>query len=109
MLTGVDNDQKILAEAFGLAIKVERVRRRLSQEELAHRAHLNVSYLSRTERGLSQPTLWTIYKLASALTLTPPQLVEMAMQNVDGEGVRPLSFEPSSGISDEKGRARSRR
>ena len=47
----------------------------LTLEELARRASLTKSYLSKLERGLSSPTIATILKLAEALGVTVDQLI----------------------------------
>ena len=43
---------------------------RLTQAELAQRIGANKGYISRIERGLTVPTVATLYKIASALGLT---------------------------------------
>ncbi len=47
----------------------------LTLEELAQRASLTKSYLSKLERGLSSPTIGTVLKLADALGVTVDQLI----------------------------------
>ena len=47
----------------------------LTLEELAQRASLTKSYLSKLERGLSSPTIATVLKLAEALKVTVDQLI----------------------------------
>ena len=42
----------------------------LTQQELADRIGANKGYISRIERGLTVPTVATLYKIASALGLT---------------------------------------
>jgi transcriptional regulator with XRE-family HTH domain len=44
-----------------------RVKRGLSQEELAHQSGLHRTYISQIERGLKSPTLATIYAIAFAI------------------------------------------
>jgi DNA-binding XRE family transcriptional regulator len=43
---------------------------RLTQEELAKRIGANKSYISRIERGLTIPTVSTLYRIAAAMGLT---------------------------------------
>lgn len=43
---------------------------RLTQAELAQRIGANKGYISRIERGLTVPTVATLYKIASAMGLT---------------------------------------
>ena len=53
-----------------------RVQRLLSQETLAYRANLSVATISRLERGLGQPRLSTIRKLAEALQVESEELLK---------------------------------
>jgi transcriptional regulator with XRE-family HTH domain len=52
-----------------------RVRRGLSQEQLAVDADLAVSYISRLERNLENPTLAILDRLAKALDIKTGQLI----------------------------------
>jgi transcriptional regulator with XRE-family HTH domain len=47
----------------------------LSQAELAHRADLDVTYISSVERGRRNVTLATIHLLARGLDVPPAQLL----------------------------------
>ena len=53
--------------AFGAHIRLLRRERSLSQEELAHRAGIHVTYLSGIERGIRNPALKNIRAIAGAL------------------------------------------
>ena len=53
--------------AFGTHVRALRQRQGLSQEEVAHRAGLHVTYLSGIERGVRNPALRNIHRLAGAL------------------------------------------
>ena len=53
--------------SFGAAVRKQRELIRLSQEELAHRAGLDRTYVSGIERGARNPTLKVLQKIASAL------------------------------------------
>ena len=48
----------------------------LSQEELAEKCNLHDRYISFLERGLRQPTITTIFKLAKALDIKPSDLIK---------------------------------
>lgn len=52
---------------FGLAVRRYRESLNISQEEFAHRAGLDRTYVSGIERGCRNPSLRTIEKLAKAL------------------------------------------
>jgi transcriptional regulator with XRE-family HTH domain len=55
--------------AFGAAVRQARTEQSISQEELAHRAGLDRSYLSSIERGAQNPGLIAISRIAQALDL----------------------------------------
>ncbi len=59
----------------GDAIKRHRQRVGISQEELAHRAGVDRTFVSRLERGIRQPTITTLIQLANALEMSAAELV----------------------------------
>lgn len=63
--------------AFGRVLRELRRERGLSQEALALEADLQRNYISLIERGINQPTITTIFKLAAALNLRPSRLLEI--------------------------------
>jgi transcriptional regulator with XRE-family HTH domain len=64
-------------EAFGRVLRSLRKERGLSQEGLALEADLQRNYVSLIERGINQPTVTTIFKLATALRVRPSEIVAM--------------------------------
>jgi transcriptional regulator with XRE-family HTH domain len=64
-----------VCRAFGSVLKAARTRSGLSQQKLAEGAGADRSYLSMLERGLQQPTLTMLLRIAAALRLRPEQLV----------------------------------
>jgi transcriptional regulator with XRE-family HTH domain len=64
-----------LADRFAVNLKSERLRRKLSQESLAAKAGLSVSYISMLERGQRTPPLDTLESLAKALAVAPTSLL----------------------------------
>lgn len=60
---------------FGRVLREERRRQHLSQEQLALRAEVDRTFVSQIERGVHQPTLTTLVKLARVLRLAPSSLV----------------------------------
>lgn len=54
---------------LGKAIQTSRIKRGLSQEALAKRAEISVSYLSMLENSKRDPTLSTVERVASALNV----------------------------------------
>jgi len=52
--------------AFGLNVRRQRDARKLTQEELAEKASLHPTYLSGIERGIRNPSLLIIARIAKA-------------------------------------------
>jgi transcriptional regulator with XRE-family HTH domain len=61
---------------FGVTLKQERIKRRISQEALAELAGLSRNYVSSIERGVVSPSLRTLEKLAKALGLSLTKLID---------------------------------
>lgn len=64
-----------IERAFGEVLKRERNNKSLSQEELAHLSDLDRTYISMLERGKRQPSLKTIFMLASTLDILPSEIM----------------------------------
>ena len=58
-----------MSKQVGKRIKQIRKAARLTQESLAEKAGLSVEYISRLERGLSQPSFKTLEALAKSLNV----------------------------------------
>jgi transcriptional regulator with XRE-family HTH domain len=71
--------------AFGQAIRELREERGLSQEALAHACDLDRTYISGIERGVRNPSLTNILKLAKALDTRAADLLGRA-EAVEGRG-----------------------
>lgn len=56
-------------------IKEIRIEKKLSQIELARKAHMSQSYLSELENNKKSPTLRQLCKIADALGVSPRKLV----------------------------------
>ena len=56
-----------IARQFGQRVRKVRLKRKLSQEALAAKADMDRAFLSGIERGLENPTLFTIQAIADAL------------------------------------------
>ena len=65
-----------LKALLGAAIKAGRSALRISQEELAYRADLHRTYVSDVERGVRNPSIASIQKLAGALQISVSVLFE---------------------------------
>ena len=60
-------DRQSLLREFGRRIKMKRAECGISQESLAIRAGLDRTYISGLERGLRNPSLTCIFKVAKGL------------------------------------------
>lgn len=73
----------IQAEAVGHILQVLRKKKGLTQEQLSGLATLDRTHYSKIERGLRNPTIDTVFKIASALDMKPHELVKIIEENVD--------------------------
>ena len=64
------------AIAFGLVLRTLRKKAGLSQEQLALSAGVERNFVSLIERGINQPTIRVIFKLANALQISPSEVVK---------------------------------
>lgn len=93
-----------ITKVIGEQIKFYRQNRGLSQEQLALKANLNVSFLGQVERGLKNPTIETLEKIVIALDITFEEMFSFE-KNIDRTKdltvVDKISFE-LNGRSDEE-------
>ncbi|MBC7143357.1 MAG: helix-turn-helix transcriptional regulator [Rhodobacteraceae bacterium] len=61
----------------GRNVKQHREAKGLSQEQLAFEADLHRTYVSDVERGIRNPTVLIVAKLANALGVEPSKLLEL--------------------------------
>lgn len=66
-----------ISKQFGNRIRQIRDEAGWSQEELADRTGLHRTYISGLERGVRNPTLIVIEKLANAFSISPSLLLKM--------------------------------
>ena len=64
-----------LRERVGLNVQRLRQNAGLSQEECAHRAKVHQTYLSGVERGIRNPTVLVLAKIAKALGVEADELL----------------------------------
>lgn len=62
--------------ALGRKVRERREARALTQEKLAEKAGLDATYISGIERGLRNPGIKNVAKLAKALGLTTAELCQ---------------------------------
>ncbi len=61
---------------FGKTIRASRKSKRMTLEELARESGVSKSVLSQVERGATNPTLSTLWNIATALSMDPAELFE---------------------------------
>jgi transcriptional regulator with XRE-family HTH domain len=66
-----------LRQVFAANLRRLRHAKGLSQEDLAHEADVNRSYMSTLEKGVSYPGLEIIGKLAKVLEVEPAELLKL--------------------------------
>jgi transcriptional regulator with XRE-family HTH domain len=71
----MDTFASVAAKLLGERIRDQREARELSQEDVAHMAAMHVSNFGKIERGLSNPSLHTILRIASVLEVDPGVLI----------------------------------
>lgn len=64
-----------LPKTFGEVIRNERLRLKLSQEELAFAAGISLTYMGEIERGEKMASLETVVRVANGLKLTAADLL----------------------------------
>ena len=69
------------AELFGALVRQLRTDRGLTQEALAERTELSVSYIGFIERGENVPTLTIVLNLADALKVDAADLIREVSRN----------------------------
>ena len=60
--------------AFGSNLRSERERKNLTQEKLAEKADLDPSYISGIERGIRNPSILSVVRIAKAMGTTVSDL-----------------------------------
>jgi len=68
---------KTATVAFGTVIKALRLERQLTQDQLAEKSGTERSHISDIERGVKGPAIFTIFKMADALNLSPGDLINL--------------------------------
>lgn len=69
--------------AFGQALRKLRLAAGWSQEKLGLEAGVQRNFISLIETGKNQPTITTLFKLASALGIEPSKMVALAESLLD--------------------------
>ena len=61
---------------FGAVLRKKRISKKLTQEALSIESSLSRAYISELEMGHKDPSLYTIFKLASALKIKPSTIID---------------------------------
>jgi len=70
------NDPVLIA--LGEAIRSMRKARGISQEELAHRSQVDRAYMSSIERGIQNPGVMTIIRIANGMNISVAEIFSTA-------------------------------
>jgi len=66
-----------ICDKLGRRVQQLRQAKGWSQDEFAHRANLHRTYVSGVERGIRNPTITVLEKLARGLEITISELVDL--------------------------------
>lgn len=75
------------ATAFGHVLRTLRKEAGLSQEQLSFEAEIERNFVSLIERGVNQPTIRVIFKLANALGTSPSRMLGLVEEELRAEVV----------------------
>ncbi|MGC4397630.1 helix-turn-helix domain-containing protein [Hydrogenophaga crocea] len=68
-----------LMQAFAAEVKARRGELGISQEELAHRAAVNRTFVAKVELAQNQPSLTVLHKLSLGLEMDLPELLRLTL------------------------------
>lgn len=71
--------------SFGRVLRKLRKDAGLSQEKLALEAEIERNFVSLIERGVNQPTIRSVFKLAAALKTSPSAIFALVEADLRGE------------------------
>ena len=77
----LSSDPLYLQHLFSANVRLVRVAQGISQEELAHRASLDRTYISSIERRLRNLSIQNIQRPAVALSVDPGELLDSGLQD----------------------------
>jgi transcriptional regulator with XRE-family HTH domain len=84
-MTVGDYERRKVAHAFGVTLQIMRRRQAVSQDRLSYRCGLDRTYPSLLERGLRQPTLSMLLRIADALGVEPQLLLDETLAQLRKE------------------------
>ncbi len=71
-----------LKTIFGEILKELRLKKGLTQQQLADYAGIDRAYISELERGLLMPSVETVFRIAKVLKIKPQQIIELMNDRV---------------------------
>ncbi|WP_201118549.1 helix-turn-helix domain-containing protein [Balneola sp. EhC07] len=75
-------DKEQIEKAFGQVIKELRKSQNLSQAMLAELGDFQRTFISDLERGVYQPTLYSIFRLGGALGISPHEILKRVEEKI---------------------------
>ena len=75
-------DKKLLQKAVGKRIKQLREERNIPQQDIAGACNMEKSNFSRLEAGNTNPTLYTLYKIAKNLEVEMCEIVKIDLNDI---------------------------
>lgn len=93
---------KELIELFGKKIKTIRKKKKMTQENLAELSKLSIQYIGEIERGVRNPSLSSIDKIARALEMPVEELFDLEEYRMTIDDIRELLLEQIKNADEEK-------
>ena len=67
---------------LGRNIKIERIRKDITQEEFAEMIDMSLSYISKLEQGLTSPTALALFKMSKVLEIQMEEFFKIGRAHV---------------------------
>ncbi|MBE7707632.1 MAG: helix-turn-helix transcriptional regulator [Cyanobacteria bacterium SIG27] len=74
----MNNEFSVISDKICLKVKFERIKRNLSQEQLAFKANVNKNTIWKIETGKVSPTIETLEKIANAFGMNFLDLIDVS-------------------------------
>ncbi|SFE68154.1 DNA-binding transcriptional regulator, XRE-family HTH domain [Paenibacillus algorifonticola] len=75
------SEKSVIKQIIGKTVKAIRIKKGLSQEDLAHECNVDRSYISMIEVGRNEPSVTKIFDLCTGLRVKPSDFFKL----VEGE------------------------
>lgn len=80
-----------IEKVFGEVLREFRLTKQFTQSELAEKSSLDRTFISLLERGARQPTISTLFKLATALDISTVSIIQEVERRVNENSQNSLS------------------